>query len=59
MGIGGHISTKNSQEKKYDLWNKPFQKDIFGYDLEIGTYVFCERNIILKKTYAKNVLLDK
>ncbi|WP_295030257.1 hypothetical protein [uncultured Methanobrevibacter sp.] len=30
---------ENSQEKKYNLTEKPFSKDNFNYDNEIKTYI--------------------
>lgn len=40
-GIGGYISARklSMKEKKYNTWEKPFQKDNFDYDAEIGTYI--------------------
>lgn len=45
---------ENTQEKKkkYNIWDKPFQKDNFTYDAEIETYI-CPLGEILyrRKTY--------
>ena len=40
------------KEKKYNLWDKPFQKDNFTYNAEIKTYV-CPLGEILyrRRTY--------
>ena len=40
------------KEKKYNLWDKPFQKDNFDYDVEIETYI-CSLGEILyrRRTY--------
>ena len=53
-GLDGYISTRklSRKEKKYNLWDKPFKKDNFTYDAEIGTYI-CPLGEILyrRKTY--------
>ena len=53
-GLDGYISTRklSRKEKKYNLWEKPFQKDNFCYDAEIETYI-CPLGEILyrRKTY--------
>lgn len=40
-GLDGYISTRklSRKEKKYNIWEKPFQKDNFDYDAEIETYI--------------------
>lgn len=53
-GLDGYISTRklSRKEKKYNLWEKPFQKDNFCYDAEIETYI-CPLGEILyrRRTY--------
>ena len=53
-GLDGYISTRklSRKEKKYNLWEKPFQKDNFDYDAEIETYI-CPLGEILyrRRTY--------
>ena len=53
-GLDGYISTRklSRKEKKYNLWEKPFQKDNFTYDAEIETYI-CPLGEILyqRRTY--------
>ena len=53
-GLYGYISTRklSRKEKKYNLWEKPFQKDNFSYDAEIETYI-CPLGEILyrRRTY--------
>ena len=53
-GLDGYISTRklSRKEKKYNLWEEPFQKDNFCYDAEIETYI-CPLGEILyrRKTY--------
>lgn len=53
-GLDGYISTRklSRKEKKYNLWENPFQKDNFTYDAEIETYI-CPLGEILyrRRTY--------
>lgn len=66
-GLDGYISTRklSRKEKKYNLWEKPFQKDNFYYNTEIESlYLPFRWNIISKKNIriqkqTKNNLPDK
>ena len=53
-GLDGYISTRklSRKEKKYNLWEKPFQKDNFCYDAEIETYICPQEKFYIEEKHT-------